>query len=59
MLINRVDTRTYKEHPYMVKAGKVIVTTMRPQGGHGAQPYGVKNNPSGATLLAWMIEGKW
>lgn len=59
VLINRVDTRTYKEHPYMVKAGNVIVTTLRPQGGHGAQPYGVKNNPSGAALLAWMIEGKW
>jgi hypothetical protein len=59
VLINRVDTRTYKEHPYMVKAGNVIVTTLRPQGGHGAQPHGVKNNPSGATLLARMIEGKW
>ena len=55
VLMNRVDTRTYKEHPYVARAGNVIVTTLRPQGGHGAQPYGVKNNPSGAALLAALL----
>jgi hypothetical protein len=55
VLMNRVDTRTYKEHPYVVRAGNVTVTTLRPQGGHGAQPYGVKNNPSGAALLAALL----
>ncbi len=59
VLMNRVDTRTYKEHPYIVKAGSALVTTLRPQGGHGAQPYGVTRNPSGSTLLARMLEGKW
>ncbi len=59
VLMNRVDTRTYKEHPYVVRKGGVIVTTLRPQGGQGAQPYGVSRNPSGATLLARMLEGKW
>jgi hypothetical protein len=59
VLMNRVDTRTYKEHPYMVKAGNVIVTTLRPHGGHGAQPYGVKNNPSGSELLRVLLEEKW
>jgi hypothetical protein len=55
VLLNRVDTRTYKEHPYVVRRDNLIVTTLRPQGGHGAQPYGVKNNPSGATLLATLL----
>ena len=55
VLMNRVDTRTYKEHPYAVKAGNVIVTTLRPQGGHGAQPFGVSRNPSGATLLRALL----
>lgn len=59
VLMNRVDTRNYKEHPYMVKAGNVIVTTLRPHGGHGAQPYGVKNNPSGSELLRTLFEEKW
>jgi hypothetical protein len=59
VLMNRIDTRTYKEHPYVVKAGKTLVTTLRPQGGHGAQPYGVSRNPSGSALLARILEGKW
>jgi hypothetical protein len=59
VLLNRVDTRTYKEHPYMVRAGNVIVTTLRPHGGHGAQPYGVKNNPSGSELLRVLITQNW
>jgi hypothetical protein len=59
VLLNRIDTRTYKEHPYMVKANNVIVTTLRPHGGHGAQPHGVKNNPSGSELLRVLIENEW
>ncbi len=59
VLMNRIDTRTYREHPYMVKAGNVIVTTLRPHGGHGAQPCGVKNNPSGSELLRALLVEKW
>jgi hypothetical protein len=59
VLMNRVDTRTYREHPYVVKAGNVIVTTLRPQGGHGAQPFGVSRNPSGAHLLDRLMGGEW
>ncbi|MEX2242528.1 MAG: hypothetical protein WD716_01645, partial [Fimbriimonadaceae bacterium] len=59
VLMNRVDTRTYREHPYVVKAGNVIVTTLRPQGGHGAQPFGVSRNPAGAHLLDRLMGREW
>ena len=64
-LMNRVDTRTYKENPYVVSArigtGKLLVTTLRPQGGLGSQPFGVTHNPSGSEFLkrALMSDGKW
>ncbi len=57
--MNRIDTRTYREHPYIAFAkvgrGQVIVTTLRPDGGHGAQPFGVSNNPSGSVLLSRLL----
>jgi len=55
ILINRVDVRTYSEAPIMVKAGKVIATTLRPFGGLGVQPLGLARNPSGQTLLASLM----
>jgi hypothetical protein len=55
----RVDTRTYAEHPIQLKAkvggGVLVATTLRPFGGLGAQPYGVRNNPAGASLLKRLI----
>ncbi len=50
-IINRIDARTYEEYPVLVKTGDTYVTTLRPQGGLGDQPYGVLRNPSGAELL--------
>jgi hypothetical protein len=56
ILINRVDVRTYAEAPIMVKAGKVIATTLRPFGGLGVQPLGLSRNPSGQSLLASLMK---
>jgi hypothetical protein len=55
VIINRIDTRTYLEHPIAVrtKTGKVV-TTLRPNGGLGIQPIGLERNPSGAELLRRM-----
>ncbi len=59
VLINRIDTRTYKEAPIMVEVkcgkGRMLATTLRPYGGLGCQPYGVMNNPAGAALLESMM----
>jgi hypothetical protein len=56
VVINRIDVRTYAEHPIAVrtKDGKVI-TTLRPEGGLGIQPIGLQRNPSGAELIRRMI----
>ncbi len=54
VLINRVDVRTYAEHPIAVRTADGIVTTLRPQGGHGIQPLGIFRNPSGLALLRAM-----
>jgi hypothetical protein len=51
VLMNRVDVRTYAEHPILVRANSVIFTTLRPWGGLGAQPPQYKLNPSGHLLL--------
>lgn len=51
----RIDTRSYKEHPYWVGAnvgeGKIEITSLRPFGGLGIQPLGVTNNPFGLRFL--------
>ncbi|MBX3119985.1 MAG: hypothetical protein KF784_13045 [Fimbriimonadaceae bacterium] len=58
VLINRVDVRTYAEHPIAVEISlgerQVILTTLRPFGGLGNQPLGLSHNPSGAHLLSLM-----
>jgi hypothetical protein len=55
-LVNRIDTRTYAEHPLLVKAGGWIVTTLKPQGGLGSQPPGLKHNPAGCALLRYLMQ---
>ncbi|MCH7904937.1 MAG: hypothetical protein IH944_10270 [Armatimonadetes bacterium] len=65
ILMNRVDTRTYKENPYAVRAdvgkGSILILALRPHGMLGAQPYGVDRNPAGSELLrrALSEEGFW
>lgn len=58
--MNRVDTRTYAEHPVILRAkvgpGTLVATTLRPFGGLGVQPFGVMNNPAGADLLVRLME---
>lgn len=57
--INRIDTRTYREHPILIEAqtpaGRLIVTSLRPFGGLGVQPYGVLRNPAGGWLLDCLM----
>lgn len=57
--MNRVDTRTYADAPVLAQAevgeGRIVATTLRPDGGLGAQPVGVSRNPSGAALLRALI----
>ena len=59
-LINRVDVRTYKESPVLIRAtgpgGSAFVTTLRPQGGLGIQACGVSKNPAGAAFLKLLID---
>ena len=51
VLMNRIDVRTYDEAPVLIRVGDVIVTTLRPFGGLGAQPSNLADNPSGQ---AWL-----
>lgn len=60
VLINRIDTRTYREDPILIRAkvgkGTLVATTLRPYGGLGIQPVCVMNNPAGAALLESLIK---
>lgn len=60
VLINRIDTRTYREDPILIRArvgkGTLVATTLRPYGGLGIQPVGVMNNPAGAALLESLVK---
>ncbi len=56
VLIRRIDTRTYKEHAVLVRQGRKFITTLRPYGGLGNQPVGVKNNPAGQEFLRSLIK---
>jgi len=51
VIINRIDTRTYAEHPIAVRTKDGIMTTLRPFGGLGIQPVGITRNPSAVDLL--------
>jgi hypothetical protein len=59
VLLNRIDTRTYAEHPYAMEfdngKSKFIVTTIRPFGGLGICPFGLKNNPAGSHMVATLL----
>ncbi len=60
--LGRVDTRTYKEDPLIVsghcpqRGHRVILTTLRPHGGLGAQPHGYTQNPAGCELAEILLE---
>ncbi|MEQ1823802.1 MAG: hypothetical protein ABL949_14940, partial [Fimbriimonadaceae bacterium] len=56
VLLNRIDVRTYKEHPMLIRSENLIVTTLRPFGGLGNCPVGVTRNPSGADFLRKLIQ---
>lgn len=55
VLHHRIDTRSYEEHALtMVGRSKdklMLITALRPFGGLGNQPLGIKRNPSG---WAWL-----
>lgn len=55
VVVNRIDLRSYEEHPIAVRYGDRIVTTLRPQGGLGIQPVGIENNPSGCELMRRLM----
>lgn len=55
VVINRIDTRTYAEHPIAVRYPDRVVTTLRPGGGLGIQPSGLANNPSGQDLIRGIL----
>ncbi|MFW5697199.1 MAG: hypothetical protein ACOCX1_01415, partial [Fimbriimonadaceae bacterium] len=61
VVMNRIDTRTYQEHPLAVRArlgkGWAYITTLRPRGKLGSQPQSFSFNPAGAHLLKTLIEG--
>ncbi|MBV6458915.1 MAG: hypothetical protein HONBIEJF_02054 [Fimbriimonadaceae bacterium] len=50
VLMRRIDTRTYRTNPVVVRHGNGIWTTLRPFGGLGRQPSSLATNPLGATL---------
>jgi hypothetical protein len=54
-IINRIDTRTYREHPIAVRKDRTILTTLRPAGGLGIEPLGIARNPSGVELIRSML----
>lgn len=58
ILMNRIDTRTYREDPMIVRALKggkpILATTLRPDGGLGVQPLPGRN-PAGSELLWGLL----
>ena len=58
VLMNRVDVRTYEEAPVLVRYPHGFVTTLRPFGGLGKQPFQVKNNPVGTVFLEKLLSGR-
>ena len=55
VLMNRIDTRTYAEHAVIYRVNDLIITTLRPWGGLGAQPAQYRSNPSGHLLLSALV----
>jgi hypothetical protein len=55
ILMNRIDARTYAEHPVIARFENVLVTTLRPYGGLGSQPTALNRNPAGVALLEALV----
>lgn len=59
VLVRRIDTRTFAEHPLLARLaigrGLVYFTTLRLHGGLGAQPTGLHRNPAGWWLAAHLL----
>ncbi|MBL8065404.1 MAG: hypothetical protein JNM34_06040 [Chthonomonadaceae bacterium] len=55
-LLTRIDTRTYGRLPYVARSGDRIVTTLRPNGGLGAQPPSFDCNPGGHELVRFLTK---
>lgn len=51
VLLNRVDVRTYREDPILVRTGDTFLTTLRPFGGLGNQPSGLRANAAGVDFI--------
>lgn len=60
-LLRRLDARTGVTHDYAVAAnwgeGRVIFTSLRFEGGRGAQPVGLRRNVGAGALLATWVRG--
>jgi hypothetical protein len=58
-ILRRVDTRTAHYHDYACElewgAGRLIVSTLRFEGGHGDQPAGLARNTAAAYLLSRWV----
>ena len=59
-LLRRLDAREFTMTDYLFEAGvgkgKLLVCTLRLQGGAGVQPTGLQRNVAGWSLLAQMVE---
>lgn len=55
VLLNRVDVRTYVDAPVVVRAGNLIITTLRPFGGLGVEPTSLSKNAAGVELLRALM----
>jgi hypothetical protein len=57
-ILRRIDTRTVASHAYIAALpygqGRMIISTLRFQGGHGEQPSGITRNTATAYLLACL-----
>ena len=58
-ILRRLDARTMRVHDYAAElawgAGRLIVTTLRFEGGQGEQPFGVQRNTAAAYLLRCFV----
>jgi hypothetical protein len=52
ILLNRIDTRTYRELPVVVMDGRQLISTLRWHGGLGSQPQGWARNPAAHRILS-------
>jgi hypothetical protein len=58
ILMNRVDVRTYEEAPVLIRYPHGYVTTLRPFGGLGKQPWQVGRSPAGSEFLHGLITSR-